>query len=403
MRRLFYFELKKIVSRRGNQVAILLGIVLMVVCSIVLIQGESYYDGTMELNGVEAILKQKEIESGLPSELSDKFLTGLIADYQQQIAGNPDSFDFSLIKPKWNLFRLIASNYTEWNDPLDWTILNQISTDGSIHFYDRRIDKIETLLNTEYSFGNYTEAEKEYWMEKAERIHTPFQWGSTSTWKLIWTGIEMQIFLLFILSFCIAPVFAGEYQTHTDALLMTTRYGKSKAISAKIMASFVFAVLYIVLCSSVSIGIIAITLGMDGGNLPVQLMDSIIPYQWTLAKACGINLLVILVIACFLTAFSLLLSTICRSPMIVLAADVALFFGSVFLPSSKSSILWNKIAYLFPLHCFDLQSVLTAYNSYKIGGLRICYPAMIFITYIILTVICLLCTKISFQKHQIKD
>lgn len=89
--------------------------------------------------------------------------------------------------------------------------------------------------------------------------------------------------------------------------------------------------------------------------------------------------------------------------MIVLAMDILLFFGTVFLPFSKSCGLWNKILYLFPLHCFDLQNVLKTYNSYQFGNIIIPYPEMIFIVYTASTLLCLLCTGTGFQKHQVKN
>jgi ABC-type transport system involved in multi-copper enzyme maturation permease subunit len=403
MRQLLYFELKKIINRRANQVAMLLGLLLMIVSSIMTIQNASYYDGSIELNGMEAIRKQMEMENESTAELSEEFLTELLTDYQPYAVANPDGLAFEIAKPRWNLFSLIARNYAEWNEPVDWSVLGQISTESGVHFYERRMEKIETLLNAEYSFGNYTDEEKAYWQEKAEMIQTPFPWSSPEIWKQIWTGITMQIFLMLIVCFCTASVFTGEYQNRTDALLLTTRYGRRKAVSAKIAAALIFVFFYMILCSLTGFGIITALLGTEGGNLPVQLVDSIIPYPWTMAQVCGMNVLVILVIALFLTAFSLLLSTICKNSMIVLAVDIAVFFGTAFLPSSKSSSLWNKIAYLFPLHCFDLHNVVTAYNSYYILGIRISYPAMIFIVYICLTILCLLAVRWCFHRHQIKS
>lgn len=403
MKQLYYFELKKIMDRKVNQIAMFLGLILMIVCVVVQIQGETFSDGDKELRGTSAILRQEEIENNLTSKLSEEFLTGFLQEYQRQIADNPEGYDYSLIGPKSNLFSCISINYVEWNEHFNWENLNKIDTKGGIGFYDRRIQKIETLLNAEYSYGNYSDAEKEYWLQKAETVNTPFRWGSKNTWEIIWNEIGMLFYLFFVISLCIAPVFSGEYQNRTDALLLTTKHGRSKVISAKIMASFTFVFLYIALCSFVSIGTCGVLLGFDGWNLPVQLWNTIIPYPMTVIKACVINLLVIFQISFFITAFSLLLSTLSKSPMIVLAVDILLFFGTVFLPPSKSSGLWNKILYLVPLNCSNLQNVLKTYNSYQFGNLIISYLEMIFIVYIVLTVICLLCTGKGFQRHQVRD
>ena len=68
----------------------LLGLLLIIVCNVVQIQGETFRDGDKELRGAAAILRQEEIENDLTSELDEEFLTDFLQEYQRQIAGNPD-------------------------------------------------------------------------------------------------------------------------------------------------------------------------------------------------------------------------------------------------------------------------------------------------------------------------
>lgn len=402
MKQLLKFELKKILNKKSSLIAMALGLLLIIVSNIALIHGESLYLGEKNhLEGVSAIKKQTEIENSLTSELSEEFLTGVLKDYQLQSKNNSDEDYFSLIAPKTNLFSLIAANYTEWNANWDWSYLNKIDTQNGIGFYERRIEKIYNLLNSEYSFGNYTQTEKDYWLQKAKSVNTPFKWGSKNTWDKIWDSIGILFYLLFVICICIAPVFAGEYQNRTDALLLATKHGKNKLISAKIMASFIFTFIYVALCSAVSIGINVSLLGIDGWNLPIQLWNTIIPYQYTAIEICGINLLIIFLTAFLLTAISLLLSSANGNPIIVLAVDVILFFGTIFIPFSKTSRLWNRILYLFPIYSVNLKDVLKTYNSYQFGDVVISYLGMIFIVYVLITVICIFLTSKSFKKHQV--
>lgn len=164
MKQLLRFEFKKILVRKVNLIAIIAGLLLVIISNIVLIYGESLYLGRENsLKGVNAIKTQTEIENALSSELTEEFLTGFLREYQQETQ-NSSFEDYSLIAPKSNLFILIANNYTEWNDNWDWEILNQISTENGISFYERRIKKIENLLNADYTYGNYTDTKKNYWL-----------------------------------------------------------------------------------------------------------------------------------------------------------------------------------------------------------------------------------------------
>ena len=404
MKQLLKFELKKIFCRKVNLIAMAFGMFLIIFSNIAIINGESLYLGEdNRVEGVDAIKQQEQIENALTSELSEEFLTNFLQEYQREIQKNQsaDEYDYSLIAAKSNLYALIAGNYTEFNDQWEWKDLNYISTDHGIGFYERRMEKIKTLLNADYSYGNYTDSEKDYWIQKAEAIKIPFTWGSRDTWDRIWDSISLLFYQFFVISICLAPVFAGEYQNRTAALILSAKHGKTKLIYAKTMASFIFTSFDIVLCSIVSIGINICMLGTGGWDLPVQLWNTIIPYQLTVIEACALNLLVLLLISFSLTAVSLMLSALFKSQLITLAVGMLLYYGTVFLPFSKTSGLWNHIKYLLPINSVEFKNVLKTYNSYQIGNLTISYLWMIIIVYILITIICLCCTGRSFRKHQI--
>ena len=401
MKQLLRFEFKKIFVRKVNLIAITAGLLLLIISNIALIHGESLYlGGENSLKGVNAIKTQTEVENALSSELTEEFLTGFLREYQQEIH-NGSFEDYSLIAPKSNLFTLIADNYTEWNDNWDWETLNQISTENNIGFYERRIKKIESLLNADYTYGNYTDTEKNYWLRKAESIHTPFTWGSRTTWTILLRSVSFLFFQCFVIAICLAPVFAGEFQNRTDSLILSAKHGKNKLIYAKVIASLAFTLSYISLCSILTVGINVMILGIDGWDLPIQLWNTIIPYHLNAAEACGLSFLVIFLISFLLTAITLMFSTVCKSQMVTLAFDILLFFGTVFIPFSKTSGLWNHILYLCPIHIMDLTNVLKSFISYQFGNVVISHLMMILIVYLIITMVCLCYAKRNFKKHQI--
>ena len=204
-----------------------------------------------------------------------------------------------------------------------------------------------------------------------------------------------------MLSICLAPVFSGEVSYRTDALILSSKHGRKKLIHAKIAAAFLFTLSYLALCALIAVGMNVCILGVEGWNLPVQLWNTIIPYQLNAAQACGLNLLAILLLSASLTAVSLLLSASCKSQLAVLAIDIALFFGSVFLQSSKGSGLWNHIVCLVPMHLFDLRTVLKTYIDYPLAGTVISYLGMIWIVYSLVTVVCTCGAGRVFRKYQV--
>lgn len=406
MRELIKYELKKILCRRVNRIAMALGLILILFSNLTLIHDNAFLvDGTEYCTGREAFQKQAQSENPLTTELSEEFLTGFLRNYQQQLQGREgesESYSWSLIAPFSNLYSLIANHYREWNEHFEWEDLRDISTDGpGLGFYERRLEKIDVLLESDYSYGNYTEGEKAFWRQKATEVHTPFSWGSKDVWDRIWDSICLLIWLLFVVSICTASVFSGEYQERTDSLLLCTRHGKGKLIPAKLTAAFLFTFIYTGICAILSIGINVILLGTWGWHLPVQLFNTIIPYNWTVGRACLVNLLVIFLIFTLLTGISLFLSSLCKNPVAVLALDILLFYGTLFIPSSKTSWLWNHIFCLLPLHCFNLKDLLKMYISYPVGDKVISYLGMVILSYTLLSLLCILSTGRFFRKHQV--
>lgn len=410
MKELIRYEIKKILDRKVNRITLLLGLALIVFSNLILINSESLQtDENTSCTGREAILRQAELENALTDVLDEEFLTDFLADYQRRLSEvstdpafqEPAHYLWSLIGPYSNLFSLIADNYREWNAHFAWEDLAEIPTEGGVHFYERRMEKTDNMLEADYTWGTYSLAEKDFWRQKAQSVPTPFRWGNRNVWDRIQESIALLIWLLFVISICIAPIFSGEYQSRTDALLLSCRHGKGRLVHAKIAAAFLFTFSYVLFCALVSTGINVVLLGVQGYDLPVQIFNTIIPYDWTILQLCAVNLLVILLLFVLLTGSSLLLSAICKNPMTVLILDILLFYGTLFIPSSKTSWLWNHIFCLLPLHCFNMKDVLKMYISYPLGNKVISYLGMILLSYSLLSLLCVLFTGRFFRNHQV--
>lgn len=408
MLRLIGFELKKIWKKKVNRTAMFLGLFLLLFVNYASVKGEDFRlnQEAPEVKGLEAVKMQAEYDKAQTEVLSEEYLTGIVRDYQNQLKKlepGEEGYAWWLISPKTKIFSIVCSNYSEWNEQWAWEDLASIDTRNGIGFYERRLEKIKNGLNMDYSYGNYTEKEKQFWMEKAQSVKTPFLFGNTETWNLIWNNIGVLFYLLFVISICIAPVFAGEYQNRTDALILTAKFGKTKLIGAKIIAVFLFSVGYTLLCAIISVGSLTAVLGVEGYNLPVQLFSKNSPYDWTVLKAVTVHLGIMLLMAAFIGAFSMLLSARSKNPLVVLAADFLLLFGTIFIPFSKNSRLINWILFLRPVLCVDFEEVLSTYNSCQIGNVVISYIPMFCIAYGAATVLCMIFTGRGFSRHQVGE
>ncbi|MFD1904191.1 hypothetical protein ACFSQ7_09185 [Paenibacillus rhizoplanae] len=91
--------------------------------------------------------------------------------------------------------------------------------------------------------------------------------------KSLFQCFELLIVSIIAICICIAPVFAGEYQTGADSVILSTRYGKSKLIKAKIGAAFLFALLIFTVNLLLAAGIQLAAFGTGGWNLPLQIFE----------------------------------------------------------------------------------------------------------------------------------
>ena len=89
MKELIGYEIKKILMRRVNRIAMLFGLILIIFSNLALIHSESFpVSDTEYCTGREAFQKQAEAENALTTQLSGEFLTGFLQDYQQGLPTN---------------------------------------------------------------------------------------------------------------------------------------------------------------------------------------------------------------------------------------------------------------------------------------------------------------------------
>lgn len=406
MREMLFFEWKKIFNRRFNLIAMAVGYFLILVCTINYITQNNFWDAESEqyVYGVSAYEIGRVRNEEKTDYLTEEYLTELTKEIQaRNIPLGSDEGYTEVIRPMGiDLLWVLGNAYVDVGETVDWGKLSEIPTEGGIHFYERRLQKISEYLNMDFSYGNYSEAEKEFWLNKAKEVQTPFRWGNTENMDTVWITIMIDFYLLFVISICIAPVFASEYESGAAALLLTTKKGKTKLITAKILAAVLFSLCYMGAGIGMGVVIEGLMIGFYGNDLPIQLWGTSIPYNWSVGETCVISFLLMLLITLSIALLTLAWSSRLKSGIIVLVLDFTLIIGPAFLPMSKSSGLWNHINYLFPVRIMNMENVLKAFNSYQFGDVVLSYIGMIVLVYVLVATVSLLMIKGGFAKHQIK-
>ena len=371
------FELKKLLVRRTSLIACA-GILVML-CGIMtlnIVQTKTASDTGEVLNGTAAIAHQKEKAAAHEGVLTVERVQDEVAAYQAlafskvdpaDVAGLSDEAAYALMIQAYDEdeFRAIYDSYyayllSPWKvgalEP--YQVAAQLDDGAADGFYEAVAGKLQRTLDNDM--------------------------GGT------------------MVAVCIAltPVFSGEYQDRTDAVLLSSRYGRSKLVAAKIVAALAFATAYFALATLIIMGAALAFFGAEGGDLPVQVLSLSIPYDLTMAEATWTAVGIAYLMTLGLAGLTLLLSSKLRSQLAIFAACAALIFLTGMIPSGDNAVLLHAL-YLFPINGLNDQVLFNSLVSYPVGSFAIDLVGLLACVYALVLAACVPLAARAFRRHQV--
>lgn len=409
MKTLVKYEFLKILRKKSTLIVMAVSLLITVFFfGLPILQFQTYNQDGL-LRGLEGIKYEKEQCATISVPLTNEYV-GKTIEEVQELFENPDNVGYDgneqfliddaywdNIAPRENLLGLIARNYAAPNVSVGYNALNDLDISNKTDFYQARQDKIETILSD--SSKGLSEVEKEYWRNMNSKVEEPFQYGYFGGWEVIISAFELLMFAALAVCIVIAPVFAGEYQAGTDAVILSGKYGKTKLTTAKILAALLFGILAFALHVIIAFALPLTAFGIDGWNLPLQINGTTVPYPLTFLQGTLINLGVIYLVLIALIGLTLFLSARMKSPYLVLIVVVPVLFIPMFLSPNGTSGIYNLLVFLTPY-----QSSIPnfgSYLSYQFGPVVLDAFTMRAIVYVILALILLPLARIGFKKHQV--
>ena len=409
MKTLIKYEFLKILRKKSTLIVMAVSLLLTAfLFGLPILQYQTYNQEGV-IKGNEGIAYAKGQYSDLAVPLTEEYIAEMIREYQN-LFENPDNVGYNgnekfligdaywnFVAPRETLLNTIAANYDAPGENTGLEKLMDLDMTNEAGFYQTREEKIETLLNM--PSRKLSDAQKTYWSNMNSKVDTPLQYGYYGGWEIIISSFELFMFALLCVCIVIAPVFSGEYQTGTDAVILAGKYGKTKLITAKIISSFLFGVIAFTLHVIIACGLPLAAFGMDGWNLPLQIAGTTIPYPYTFMQAVLINLGVIYLILFAIIGLTLVLSANMKSPYVVLIVLVPVLFIPMFLTPNGTTGLYNLILFLLPYRA--TMPEISKYISYQFGGFVMDALAVRAIMYTILTAVFIPLSRLSFKKHQV--
>lgn len=418
MKDLLVFELKKIIRKKLNIVVLLGSFILLVILFILpVVQFISFDKDGNQRRGFSAIKLEKQRHEELSGALTEERIKKDILQYQE-LFHNPnnviindgkkelnDSTFSKYVAPKMYYWGLINNNYGLPNIyDYSFSEIKNLDIRNEANFYNQKNKKISQLLDANYKDWNYSDQEKSFWLEKSSGISIPYEYGYHEGWKTLLNCIELMSLFIITICICIAPIFSGEYQSGADNIILSSKYGKSKLIFSKILAAFIFSMVVYTLYILVALGIVLLSFGIDGWNLPIQIINSIIPYSLTFLSAIIICIITLYLVMLAMVSITLLLSAKMKTSFSVLISIISIIIIPFFFKISETNGIWNHIYMLLPstscLPVFNLDA--TNYFSYPFPRFTLDVLAMRIISYSIISIICVPFAYNIFKRHQVR-
>ncbi|AEB75135.1 ABC transporter permease subunit [Clostridium botulinum] len=408
---LIKYELKKIFKRKSTKVSLVVILLWLLCLCIIVIKDHDYTDKSGKvINGLKSIELKKEGVTKHEGYLSKEKLTNVFNDYQNIINDSknyqPNSKwlkneAFAKYVDKYEILDLFREDFS-YADTLNYDIIDSLHSKDIKDFYKRRDAKVKEILNKKYTHGSYSQSEKEYVCSLNKKISKPFYFNYFDGWESILRRLFqiMVMLITLVISICVAPIFALEYQTGADSVILSTRYGKNKLIIAKILA--------VLLCSTVVyFGLVLIvTLGMlwcygiEGWNAAFQVISikSVYPYSVLEVYLLGVAIGYLVILA--FSSFIMLLSSKIKTPSIMVVSGL-LIFVPIFIRRSKENLALNRVMNLFPGNAVNTFVNFSSYDTYAFKNIVLLAPQLITILSVIGIFIFVPIAFCNFRNHEV--
>lgn len=411
MKTLVYYEKRKILRRKSTIIACLFMLVSIIALSFVF-SDESYYttDG-VEVSGIDAIHLKQEMDHALAGPLTTERLKDALQRFHTAY-GNADNFNssgnlkdevyFKDIQPYNGILDLMRRLYSPAGT-YDMNVLTSVTNEMAENFYQDCHEKVQSILNMDYTVGNYTQAEKDTILKLDEAVSNPITYDYSDGWKTLLIRDFPTVSLLVALVVCIiiSPVFAYEYQTGADAVVLSSRYGRRETVWAKMIASFtVTSRIYFITVLASLISVLAIY-GVQGWNCDFQVISMTSCYGLKIWQVVLAGIIINYVVVLSVMAFTMLLSAACKTPFAAVLISTLGTIIPMFLPTSKVSGIFNKFGCLLPGKAMDTHVVFSTYVLFDFGKLIIILLWMILIAACVLIIVVLPVAHRKFCRHQV--
>ncbi len=179
-------------------------------------------------------------------------------------------------------------------------------------------------------------------------------------------GSVLAILLCLLVVITLSPVFSEEYSCHTDSVIYAARYGKTKLVTAKIIASIEVVIgmyfIFLLLNAVLYLGIY----GVQGWNVNIQssLHYTSSAYNLTFLQLFLISVVLNILGIVAMTSITLFISAKFNTPVNALIASCVVCLLPVLFDFTESVPLLQKLQEVCPIFMLHANGVFTSVKTY---------------------------------------
>ena len=374
------FEMRKILRRKITVLALAAVSLLMIAMNI----GE-YVAGTKIVNKEEQALVGRKIDDALLGEMRQAVepKAATMDDGTQVIVGV--GIKDAAYQPLMDYLTTIGGNMDK--------AYYMTETGLTTRFHG----VIDEAMREQY----LTDEEIEYWQTRRESSPMPLTYGEIQNGWGDSVGIIYVVALLdlIVIAATLSGMFSDERQLRTDALIFSSRNGKKRLVTAKLLAGAAVGLLETLVILAVCVITEFAISGFSGGEASVQFFVGPTAMDMPVRKAFLIFAGLMLIIGLLLSVFAMCLSQLTRSSTAVIAVMMGLWLVSMITLPYRMRFL-SQVSSFLPV-TFLGSWVFSDYRTVNLFGHLFTILQAAPVIYLLLTVLMCGAAEYSYGKYQV--
>lgn len=389
------YELKKVLGKTVNKVALLLLLAALVIVSTLAISGVSYTepDGS-SISGMAAARQLEKVKKQWEGYVTEDVLRAAIEandavnqspEYQSDDV-TENNMAYSRKQGFSDIREMLNQAFSDFQT-YDYFRADSLSPEDAGAFYGKRAASLREWLDSEEMKDQFTENEKQYLIRHYEEMETPVYYTYADGWETLLTYTDTMIMLIVLITgFLVSGIFPGEFSLKADSVYFSSRFGRNRGVHAKIGAGLLLITVIYWGTMLLYTGIVLFALGAGGGSCVIQtgLGGWKSFYNITFFQKYLLSMLGGYAGSLFILSLAMLISAKTRSAVLA----VTMPFIVLFIPSFLSGVnALTKVLGLLPDQLLQISSVINQFNLYELGGRVISSVPILMVLYSCLCVI----------------